>query len=536
MSKYNDTLSNTVISILQHQEQEVKKTKAQLAAATFTLYYAQSAAINSWEQLQAIQKNIIEKKLASQETKQVANQSTNVLQSTNNANTYVKQCLANAAVSAANIQIAANAILKLDSDVATVLNIINAADFGTEIYKEINELSPLMNTTAYHAELASQMGMETSILISQVTTSALNEIAKNADIAVHSLLKDVSDNYTNAMQLVAQDNEACISAFATEKMAAGTYENANVQYKAATAIYHSQNNEMNLGLMAYAIKDSEANNFGVTFNTIKPVFLQETKYQYYPVKDYYLFVVKENRKPFFTIEAAQEILINEPKQFIPLSNFLTQKNVPPTGKKIVVDFNSTKIMATDGKTFMLEDTDGDSIKQGINYVVFLVAIFFDDYKKRINNYDDFLSAPSCTFCLTQTLSAVASTAIIVEKNNDDNCSITFTVAEHPNYDVVYRCMFLPDMDENIKGLLNNSSASDMDTEVNELTTIATQYDPKIARFEAVLIETEMLIDELKKLQPISDEDAIKLKEQLHHAEILQQQLNKLIARKVMLSN
>ena len=53
----------------------------------------------------------------------------------------------------------------------------------------------------------------------------------------------------------------------------------------------------------------------------------------------------------------------------------------------------------------LQDDQGDNMELGTNYVVFVYAILSNKYKKAINTYDDYLSAPSMYFALTDKIDA-----------------------------------------------------------------------------------------------------------------------------------
>ncbi|MEO8533798.1 MAG: hypothetical protein ABI441_08605, partial [Flavobacterium sp.] len=100
----------------------------------------------------------------------------------------------------------------------------------------------------------------------------------------------------------------------------------------------------------------------------------------------------------------------------------------------------------------LVDSDNEMLALGEKYVIFLLTVFTDDYKKGINTYDDFLSAPSETFSLKNTIKAV--TDISVEKEparpihiNPDlpvlsPYAIHFTADETDQKYTEYRCMFL----------------------------------------------------------------------------------------------
>jgi hypothetical protein len=137
--------------------------------------------------------------------------------------------------------------------------------------------------------------------------------------------------------------------------------------------YALMNNECNLGLRAFPAAGATVNSFTIAFNKIVPPF--ETVND--PVLQYYLLLVKEYRKLLFTISDAG----NSIKNFEGCCISIAQH-----------EFNNGRfegICHTDGRN----DTDGEPITTGMNYVVFVMA------------GGDFLSAPSATFCLTHLLPA-----------------------------------------------------------------------------------------------------------------------------------
>jgi hypothetical protein len=536
MSTYNNDLHTNLVATLQNQAQQIEQSKSQLTAATFTLHYAQAAITTAYEKLETAQNYLASKTLVKAETQHATSIATNILESATTSSACVKQSVSNAAVGAANVQIAANAVVRLASDIGEVFNILTNINADSDIFLQCKEVNLLMNSTAYNAELASQIAMEASMLASQVSAGDLLAKAKKTNDPMQNLLQEVNNNFTDAVQMVAEDNLKCSIAYVTEKNAEAAYENIAVQNKAVNDAYNFINDHSNLNLNAYPIKDNEGSHFGVTFNIIHPPFLeayisdiQKNNLAYYPVKDYYLFLVKDNHKSFFSTNDALNILANGEKQYISLSNFLKQDDTVAVKNTIALNFNYTKVLANDGSEFTLQDTDEDELHQGTKYVVFLLANFYEEYKKELNNFNDFLSAPSPAFCLTQVLAPVNAADISVEKNTSDtnktyNYNITFTIAEQPTYDVVYRCLLLPETYGTVKGLLNNASAEDVTIEVKEIGDIATKYDPKITTLEAALINSSMLIENLKSQNPISDDDATALNKQLSFYETAQHEL------------
>ena len=152
-----------------------------------------------------------------------SNISTNSLASAEVENTTVVQSVTNSAVSAANIELAANAITKLASDTGSIFSIVNAADFGSQIYDEAKYAKNLMDNTAYLAERASQHAMESSALSAKISSAAVLEKATATDTSIKSLLEVVTAEFEEISEVVDADNEILAEASEKEKKAEGEF-------------------------------------------------------------------------------------------------------------------------------------------------------------------------------------------------------------------------------------------------------------------------------------------------------------------------
>jgi hypothetical protein len=129
---------------------------------------------------------------------------------------------------------------------------------------------------------------------------------------------------------------------------------------------------------------------------------------------------------------------------------------------------------------------------GQKYVAFILTVFTDEYKKGINNFDDYLSAPSAAFKLTNRLVSPAPDKIIVKEKN-----LEFHVKQNPEFPVEYRCMFLPDNKDLIKGLLSAKGLRTMEKDVERLKAIAEHFEPLITSLESDLATANTTLEGLK---------------------------------------
>ncbi|WP_431167537.1 hypothetical protein [Tenacibaculum halocynthiae] len=505
MNSYNENLHASVLSSLSEQELQLQKTKASLDASMFSLYYAEGARITAAEELQIANSNYVFQQLILEQAVIDSDVSTNVLSSVNLGNEFIATSVKNTSVAAANVQIAANAVLKLASDVGSIFSIVNAADFDTEIYVQSKEAYKLMNKTAYLAEKTSQLSMEASAQIAEVPITSLVEKAQTTDTSIKSLLEIVSADFATASETVATDSQSLVTANSQEKAAEGTLQNTEIVYHSGVSAYELTNKELNLGLeVVLPEKSGNATFYTVDFDKYKSPFSykivtegdseEETGY---PIKDYYIFLVKNKSKEIFSVADAEGLIMeseNEKKYFkIPSSN---QRKY------------SQDIYMSD-----LNDVDGESMKLGEKYVVFVFAVLENQYKKVINTFDDYLSAPSAFFTLTNKLTAPLSKDISVKDN-----TMKFTVKEDPKYSVEYRCIFLPNNKDLVKGLLTVEGLKSTEIQTEQLDEIFSKYNPEIERLESAIndlssSETGLEEQEINNLKKQSEKgiDAKELK-------------------------
>lgn len=407
MNSYNENLNSVVVTSLQSQSLDEKSIYSKLNASMFTLYYAEGATITAEEKLIEDAKQLKIKQTTMHQAVENTNLSNNLLASATQANQYYKQSINNMAVCAANVQVAANAIVKLASDVGSIFSIVHAADRKSDIFADTDKVRALVDNTAHAAEIASKLAMETSMYTSEVSVPTLLDKAKSANLAINNLLTITSTDFNNTSATVNTDNVTLAAASAKEKLAEGVLEDIGIDYRATKGAYNSTNKELNLDLwVAYLFNTV----YNISFTPLENPFYKEVT-----VDDYYLIVVKNAKKATFSMSNAESIRINNAKnQFIPIE-FVTSDIVD-----LVIDFLQYEKKPKTNVYNPYVDSDGEDIKLGEKYVVFVMAVYNDGYKREINNFDDFLSAPSKEFVLTTKLRPVDKSSIAVDEVDQEN--------------------------------------------------------------------------------------------------------------------
>lgn len=525
MSSYNENLHSSVVSSLNAQELELQKLKSQKEAATFSMYYAQGARITAAEKLEVTTlKYQYQQKVNSQAVTD-SDMSTNVLTSANNVKSYVAKSVSNGAVAAANVQIATNAVLKLASDTGSIFSIVNAADYGTDIYRQAEKAKQYMDQTAYLAERTSEDSMNASALVAEISANTLAEEATTADTSVKNLLSVTAAELDAITTELTTETEKLATSNTEEKKAEGTLEDVNAVYHASQTAYTLSNKELNLGLGVVSIMgvstadESDADqptgdetHYTVQFSHFKTPFVNvieptpkpstddKTIQIYNPVENYYIMLAKISKKDTFSISEADALVTkDDDSQFVKISQeeFITiQKSTTSLGDITKKIFTSE-----------LKDTDGDAMTLGNDYVIFVYAELRTNYKKVINTFDNYLSAASAKFTLQNQLNAPKADSIVVTPNGISSTSskakkgesstdtsqkqvVSFTVWEDKDYTVSYRCMFLPHNKNLIGDLLTVEGVNAIESEAEGLEKIADIYDPQIASVSTEITSTQ----------------------------------------------
>jgi hypothetical protein len=558
MNSYNDNLNSVVSASLQAQELANKQLNSQRIASMFSLYHAEGATITAFEKLQADQKTLKEKSDVQTQAVQCSNISTNLLASATQAASYVAQSVTNTSVAAANTQIAGNAILKLAGDMGNVYSIVNAADFDTEIYKQGKEAMELINQTAYLAEVATKIAMDASIRTSEVSSPVVLTKSKATNTLMGNMLQITTTDFNNASQIVTTDNANVSAASVIEKAAEGNYEDIAAEYRASRSVYKASNEQLNLGLTVntpllrgesgevLATTSESVSTRNIQFDLITSpfavpivegaVFPPATRLtpDDNPVSDYYIILVNETEQATFSITDAEGIILKGASNYIRIH--VTPSQLKPQGTELVftpavlkrTDTNQL-IKVSEGRVSMnvdlfdvnggkLLDSDGKPVDLGVDYVVFLLAVYDNNYKRKLNNFEDYLSVFSNVFALANILTPVTGVEVkeLVDGTDPDTADwfpmqsngqelpagskpipdsfeILFSASENPSYasNVEYRCLILPGDDNVMSGLLTRSTLLDLEDEVSQLEQIADKYDPLIANTHDQLISTRM---------------------------------------------
>lgn len=417
MNSYNENLRSIVFDSIQSREMDRKKLNAQLNASKVSLYYAQGESISAKEKLQLASEKLAFKGKVKQQTVENANLASNVQASVNQQKKYSDASVTNVATCASNVQIAANAVLKLASDVGSIFSIVNAADYGADIYSNAEEVKTLIDKTAYDSEKASQMAMEASAYTAEI---AFNKVVSQSEL-VNSGLKTIHETalkeYESMAAEVTVDNTTLANDYNKEQLAEGNRQDIQTDYKAAVEAYAFFNKELNLNLV---VKPKYNTNFTagvkkpkaleVSFSPLQNPF-ESIGNKEAIVKSYFLILVKNSKRKTFSIEDA-EGLVHKPEEDAKTKrkHFIS---LPVTGKR------DKKVYSKEIELSEILDSDGQEFAPGEDYVVFVFAEYEEAYKRVINDFENFITSPSSVFSMPLVLESPDAKHIKVTSSEMD---------------------------------------------------------------------------------------------------------------------
>ncbi|WP_339694164.1 hypothetical protein [uncultured Roseivirga sp.] len=416
MNSFNDNLRQTMIDILSTQESELAIQSSSNQAAQLALYYAQGSQLNAESKRDLAQVSYGSKERLFNEADSLKELVSNILTSANQGKALVENAMSLSATTAANVQIASNAIMKLASDIGSVFSMVNAADFNSEIYEMANECNALISKTAYLAESASQISMELTLLAAEVDIPTLNSTAEKTNVSIKDLVSVLNDQLATVKEHLNSTCEALKNTNAGESQANETFKLTSANRKALENSLILANEKLNLNL---EVKNQSFKSFTVSFDYLKEPFEGGKGI----AKNYYILLVKNSERLIFTIADAEQAILNQKV----IGEVVPSETDPQQSASITINAKD------------LIDSDGDPIQLGQAYAIFVLAAYTSDYKKAINNYNDYLSAPSQPFSLSHTLQHAESESIKLNKTTN---TLSFGLIENTDFKVEYRCMYL----------------------------------------------------------------------------------------------
>tara|TARA_R110001599_G_scaffold141403_1_gene321758 strand:- start:2074 stop:4209 length:2136 start_codon:yes stop_codon:yes gene_type:complete len=371
----------------------------------------------------------------------------------NNALTAAKQFLIDSGLAtscvstaAANIQIAANSITKLSSDVAGVLAVANAADHNSIIQESVEKAHNKINIAAELAEKLSLISLQATIQAAQSTASTVVTEAELVLAAMTSLQCATSSQYSNSLEQLKAAHAGLMAASKTVKSTSVSYDLALSQGLAIKSTRKLINQVSNHNLLLFdsanvsegLTKNNDSKNtLGDSFTIQFDRFEAENH-----IQNYRMIMVRSDASTSFDINIAKELRMGtyyelEPKgckgysrtfyllgtdqALIPCDPNIA-KDIGPSSKD---DFEHMDVQGT------AVDYQGKPIERGVYYVAYVYLTYTKEYRKKFDRTSaGYLSMPSAQ-CALQKESPKSPNNI--ESSNKD-CALTLTLHQPNDYE------------------------------------------------------------------------------------------------------
>lgn len=371
-----------------------------------------------------------------------------------NSQTAAKQSLvdagkatSNISTAAANMQIAANAITKLSSDVAGILAVANAADHGSQIQNSVARAHSKIRKAAKLAEEVSLVSLNATIEAAQSTASTVVTDSQLTVASMTNFQKSTADQYSNTSAKAVASNEGLTAARKNEKAASGHFDITKKQDKAIKSTRRLINKVSNYDIQLFdpaRQKDYQEDtasvwvvdpgkSYTISFNkfegdgvkTGKNVDPAENAYVQY----YRLIMVKYDASASFDINVAKDL---DPGTYyqMPAKGYDsysrtfyllgTDQALIPQDPGVGVENDPKSLNTSDSKHVrgIAIDYTGKPVEAGEYYVAYIYAVYTDVYQKLISNTDGFLSLPTKDLLLQMNLPKIPD-AGLSEKSLDN---------------------------------------------------------------------------------------------------------------------
>ncbi|WP_456459304.1 hypothetical protein [Reichenbachiella sp.] len=463
MNKYTKELHDSI----KNSDEEFVKEKYQYdhakSAAKLSLYHAHGAT----------EKNKNNHRNYKTEQKEALKLNDKVVKSTNSANNVLKaakqslvdsgKATSNVSTAATNMQISANAITKLASDVAGINAVVNAADHG-RFKDSLQTALGKISEAAKKAEEVSLVSLQATIEAAQSTASTVVNDAEATLAAIKGLHSSTAGRYSGLSEKTVASNEALTESRQVETAAAGTFDIAKKQDKAIKTTRRLINQVSNNDLLLQEKVDEDyderdenllddwpligpGKSYTIQFNKFK----NEDK-----LKAYRMVMVKKDAANAFDINLAREMEVGTYHEITPDGADIYRRRFYLLGTDqaripILPDFSEQKTSNTKASGPFCDeqnvrgiavDYKGRPIEQGEYYVAFIFAIYRDTTENRVNGLDYYLSLPSRELILQKRPYRV--------KKYDDELKVYTPFFDSRNFEVSFKVdyeKYNPDKEE-----------------------------------------------------------------------------------------
>ena len=338
----------------------------------------------------------------------------NIVTAASAAATAARNTNSYASTAAVNIQAAANSLTGLAADVAAILAVATAGDYGDKIQHLANRAYKLTQGAAKKAEDTSLQSLNTTIEAAQSRAAGSFSQSKALKTSITDLTKALDQDFERLQTKISADSSALAAAIAMENEKEGIYKTTHEEEKAIQKSAKFINQQTNYDLRAIPI-GNKGEQFEVAFNAFEEdnLMLEKGALVSKKVIDAYRIIFTTlDDAPGFDIHAAKAVLeenyfLVKPKTFIKLNEPTIYKKQFVTAEYVseVQNIEEQKeVRSTLGKDHnKAVDYKGEALKRGMPYVVFVYVVYSSDYQSEMDDTDGYLSLPSPPFRLLTDL-------------------------------------------------------------------------------------------------------------------------------------
>ncbi len=412
MNTYQEKLFETTNSLLKGLKAEQAKRISQENCDSLSLYFAQGALRSAADKLDETVSEFQAVQIMNDQVVACNSQSDCLINTAALTDKSTKKSAVLTQKSAEDIQLASNAISHLSADIGSALNIVFAADYGTDIAEMTKDVNKYVRETAYSAEQTAQLALEAATAVAEVTPGQIKSSTSQTSKVIKSFAKDTLNN----IQLLNSQKESETATLAvrlkSEKLAGGTLKSAESFTESAQTSFRACNTEMNQG---FTVEPVGSDRISVSFENKDTGFSGGEIPE--KVEGHFVVLVKANKRDTFNPVTARVLFESFKERFYPLT---THK-----GETVTVEV----------------DADGETVKTGARYVAYLYTEYSNGYKKFVDDQNDQLSSSSVSFVLQQPLPDVTN-PVIVEKANGRASKVTVDLNNRLPDDAELRLIFV----------------------------------------------------------------------------------------------
>ncbi|MEO9481946.1 MAG: hypothetical protein ABJG47_00780 [Ekhidna sp.] len=527
---YNKELSSSIKNSNKEFIKEQYKLDHKKSASKVSLYYSHGQTEKTENSFISTKEDSLSAEALNDKTVKATNLTENVVLASKQSLQDSSSTTSNVSTAAANMQIAANAITKLASDVAALKSVAKNTANESKILKHTSKANDLIQDAAKKAEEVSLVSMQATIEAAQATAST---VVTNADAsldAIKNLHSSTASNYSNLQELTVTDSENLTTARKNEKLASAKFDVTKRQDMAIKTTRGQINKVSNHNLTMIDPQVKEGKNESSLVSAIPAGDSFTISFDSYDnedkIKDYRLIVAKYDDAEAFDINIAKDLEPGTYYQFAPSKHGNDKKRTYAhtfyllDAKQHAIPSHHLEVVKEEGNTWRIVDTDKDAlvlfnnvvhhlavdykgkpIDKGTPYVAYVYVVYKNNYQHSIDSTVGDLSQPSERLTLQEMLYVPEKVNVFNPYFNSRNLAVSFQlpIEQYEPKRLEYRIMAVEaknveaeKINKQIEKAINELEAAEYhyNAENNKLIQYTARYNELRLRFMSLSNQIE----------------------------------------------